>query len=141
MLTEAQYAEQQRRLGRRLHEHDGVWWEEIRRFYCKPAFVYKAFDRGSARPAPGRSWLGYSHPVPDAGQANRFLPVMTLTRDRLDGFGLPALPQKKRNQVRRALERCEVRPLADVVSCLERLREINLSQVRRHDQGGGSEVS
>jgi hypothetical protein len=141
MLTEARYVEQQRALGRRIHEHDGVWWEELHPFYCKPAFVYKAFDRGAARPPPLRRLLGYSHQVLRADQANRMLPVMVLTRDRLDGFGLQALPQKKRNNVRRALENGEVRLLADVESELERIREINLSQALRHDQGAGSEIS
>ena len=141
MLTEAQYVEQQRALGRRIHEHNGVFWEEIHSFYCKPAFVYKAFDRGAARPARWRSLLGYSHQVLRPEQANRTLPVMVLTRDRLEGFGLPALPQKKRNNVRRACEHCEVRLIADVESCLERIRVINLSQAVRHDQGAGSEIS
>ena len=141
MLTEAQYVEQQRALGRRIHEHDGVFWEEIHPFYCKPAFVYKAFACGAARPARWRSLLGYSHQVLRPEQANRSLPVMVLPRERLEGFGLPALPQKKRNNVRRALEHCEVRMIENIESVLERLRAINLSQAVRHDQGAGSEVS
>ncbi len=140
MLTEVQFAEQQRLLGLRIHEHEGVFWEEVRPFYCKPAFVHRAFARGSARPARLRGLLGYSHRVPEPGQANRWLEVMALERNRLDHFGLMQLPQKKRNNVRRALERCEVRPISDLEACLERLREINFVQALRHEQGAGADT-
>ena len=140
MLTEAQYVEQQRALGRRLHEHDGVWWDEVYPRYCKPAFIYKVVPRGSARPARWRSWLGYGHLVARPEEANRTLPMMALDRSGLDGFGLPKLPSKKRNNVRRALEKCAVAPLTDLESHLERLRQINVSQALRHEEGGGAQV-
>lgn len=140
MLTEAQYVEQQRALGRRLHEHDGVWWDEVYPRYCKPAFIYKVVPRGSARPARWRSWLGYGHLVARPEEANRTLPMMALDRAHLDGFGLPKLPSKKRNNVRRALEKCAVAPLTDLETHLERLRQINVSQALRHEEGGGAQV-
>lgn len=140
MLTEAQFAEQQRSLGRRIYEHDGVFWEEGHPFYCRPAFVYRTFTRGEVRPPRFRSLIGYSHLVPYSEQGNRVLPVMALSRERLDGFGLLKLPPKKRNQVRRALEHCQVRLLADLESVLERMREINLSQSLRQERGAGAET-
>ena len=140
MLTEAQYVAQQRSLGRRIHEHGGVFWEETYPFYCKPAFIYKAFDRGAARPARLRSLLGYSHQVRHLREANRTLPVMALDRAGLDGFDLQKLPQKKRNNVRRALERCVVRSIDDVEIHLERLRAINVVQAQRHEKGVGAET-
>lgn len=140
MLTEAKFAEQQRLLGCRIHENDGVFWEEIHPFYCKPAFIYKAFDRGSARPARLRSLLGYSHQVNRPEQGNRSVPVMVLGRERLGNFDVSSLPQKKRNNVRRALEHCEVRLLDNLEAHLERIREINVSQALRHEQQGGAEV-
>lgn len=140
MLTEAQFAEQQRQLGCRIHEHDGVYWEEVHPFYCKPAFIFKAFDRGTARPARGRSLLGYSHPVCRPEEGNRTVPVMVLERTRLENFDLPSLPQKKRNNVRRALEQCEVRLIDDLEAQLERIREINVSQALRHEKQGGAEI-
>ena len=139
MLTEAEFVHQQQALGRRIHEHDGVFWEEVYPFYCKPAFVYKAFDPGTARPARLRSLLGYSHQVLTPGLGNRTVPFMVLDRAGLDGFGLMKLPPKKRNQVRRALEHCEVKPITDLETVLERMREINLSQARRQEQGAGAE--
>lgn len=140
MLTEADFVKQQQALGRRIHQHDGVFWEEVYPFYCKPAFVYKAFDPGTARPARLRSLLGYSHQVLTPGLGNRTVPFMVLDRPGLDGFGLMKLPPKKRNKVRRALEHCEVKPITDLETVLERMREINLSQAVRQEQGAGAEV-
>lgn len=140
MLTEADFVKQQQALGRRIHQHDGVFWEEVYPFYCKPAFIYKAFDPGTARPARLRSLLGYSHQVRTPGLGNRIVPFMVLDRSGLDGFGLMKLPPKKRNQVRRALEHCKVKPITDLETVLERMREINLSQAIRQEQGAGSDV-
>lgn len=140
MLTEAEFVEQQRILGRRIHEHDGVFWEAIYPFYCKPAFEFKAFVPGTARPARLRSWLGYSHPVPSPEQGNRSLPTMVLDRAQLEGFELQKLPAKRRNMVRRALKQCETRPILDLERHLERIREINVSQARRHQEGAGAQT-
>ena len=140
MLTAAQYAGQQRQLGGRIHEHEGVFWEEIHPFYCKPAFPYQCFARGTARPARRHSLLGFSHPVPCVEQGNRCLPLMVLEREQLDGYGLSKLPSKKRNQVRRALEQCAVLPILELESHLECIREINIAQATRQEQGAGAEV-
>lgn len=140
MLTETEYVEQQRSLGRRIHEHDGVFWEEVYPFYCKPAFIYKAFDRGEARPPRLRGLLGYSHQVRTPEQGNRSVHLMVLERDGLEGFGLQKLPAKKRNQVRRALEQCVIQPITNIVAHLERMRDINLSQSVRQEQGAGAET-
>lgn len=140
MLTEEDFVKQQRALGRRIHEHDGVFWEAVYPFYCKPAFVFKAFDPGAARPARWRSLLGYSHQVLSPNRGNRTVPFMVLDRAGLDGFGLMQLPPKKRNQVRRASEQCEVKSITDLESVLERMREINLSQAVRQEQGAGADA-
>ncbi|NCD22581.1 MAG: hypothetical protein EOL90_06550 [Spartobacteria bacterium] len=139
MLTEAQYVEQQRSLGRRIHEHDGAWWETVYPGYCKPAFIYKVLPRG-VRPAWRHRWFGYGHLVAQPEQGNRTLPMMSLDRARLEGFGLPKLPSKKRNNVRRALEKCAVAPLTDIEKHLERIRLINVSQALRHEENVGAQI-
>lgn len=140
MLTEIQYVEQQRSLGHRIHQQDGVYWEEVYPFYCKPAFIYKAFDPGTSRPARVRRLLGYSHQVVTPELGNRRLPVMVLGRNSLDGFDLLKLPSKKRNNVRRALDQCVVKPITDIEAHLERILEINVSQAIRHEKGAGAET-
>lgn len=141
VLTEAEFVEQQRFLGRRIHEHDGVFWEEVYPLYCKPAFIYKAFAPGDAKPACLRSFLGYSHQVNTLEQGNRSVPLMVLVRSTLDFFDLQKLPPRKRTYVRRALEYCKIDTIADIETYLERIREINISQSVRQEQGAGAETS
>lgn len=139
MLTVIEYAEQQRSLGRRIHFHDGVYWEELYPFYCKPAFIYKPFDIG-ARPARFHSLLGYTHQVLLPLQGNRSIFLMELNRTRLDGFSLSQLPSRKRTYVRRALEQCMIKPITDIERFLERMLEINISQALRQEKGAGVET-
>jgi hypothetical protein len=140
MLREAEFVAQQRTLGCRIHEHDGVFWEEIQPFYCKPAFIHKPFDPEEAKPPWRHSLFGYDHQVRHFEKANRTRFAMVLSRAVLDGYGLNRLPSKKRNQVRRGLEHCAIRPLVDVEANLERMREINVSQAIRQEKGSGSET-
>lgn len=140
MLTEEQYVQQQIALGRRIHRHGGVWWEEVYPFYCKPAWVYKAIEPGAARPRRARSLLGFSHQTAGGWNANRSLPLMVLDRSGLEGFDLPKLTLKKRNKVRRALEHCEIRLLTSIEPILERVREINILQAERQEARHGAET-
>jgi len=140
MLTELEFVEQQISLGRRIHQHDGVFWEEVYPRYCKPAFIYRAFDPGEARPARLRSLLGFSHRVTSPEGGNRIVKFMVLEGERLRGFSLEALGGKKRNQVRRGLRTCDVRSINDLERVLERVREINISQAERQEGRKGTET-
>jgi hypothetical protein len=141
MLTLAQFAEQKKQLGHRIFGHAGWVWEETYPFYCKPAYVFKPLGRGESRPPRMRSWMGYDHQVQRPEEANQWRATMVLGREVLDGFGLQALPSKKRNQVRRGLDHCAVRPIADIDAWVERMREITVEQVRRQEQGAGAPYS
>lgn len=141
MLSESEFVEQQRVLGCRIHKHDGEFWEETYPFYCRPAFAYKIIEKGAARPACLHSLLGYSHQVPRLEHGNRTLTSMALERNHLEGFSLQKLPSKKRNQVRRAMDKCLIQPILDIEMYLERIREINLSQAIRQENGAGAETS
>jgi len=140
MLSIEEFVDQQKSLGRRIHKHDGIYWEEIYPFYCKPAFPYTQFNRGDARPSPFRSFLGYSHQVNNSEHGNRWSPFMAIERPILDSFSLLQLPSKKRNNVRRALDHCLINPILDIELHIERIREINVSQSLRQEQGAGAET-
>ena len=135
-MTLAEYAEQQCFLGRRIHEHDGIYWEEVYPFYCKPAFFYKPINRDDARPSSLRSLCGYSHRVENPLQGNSVIPTMALDRSRLDDFSLQRLSSKKRNQVRRGMEKCIINQITDMEEYLDRMLEINISQAVRQEKGG-----
>lgn len=134
LLTEEEFIEEERKLGRKLHEHDGVWWVQRRPFYCKPVLEFRAFPRGSARPGLGRSFLGYSHQVLNPGEGNRMLEFMILDGEDLRLFSLEKLKSEKRTRVRKGLKACEVRLITDIEPYLETIRLINISQAQRHSR-------
>ncbi|MDD4340695.1 MAG: hypothetical protein PHO14_00515 [Kiritimatiellae bacterium] len=138
MLTVAQFAEQKKQLGHRIYEHAGWYWEETYPFYCKSAYVFKPIDRGAAQPPWLRSRLGYDHQVHRPEDGNQWRATMVMEREALDDYSLQELPSKKRNQVRRGLDHCAVRPIADINQSVERMREISVAQVRRQEQGAGA---
>jgi hypothetical protein len=131
MLTEAKYIEQQRRLGNRLHEHDGVWWREPYRFYAKPVFEFRSFPPKTAKPRLSKSFLGYSHQVPECRYANRILEYMILEGEDLRLFSLARLPTDRRNKVRKGLRLCTVRPITCLETCIEEVRQICISHAKR----------
>jgi len=139
LLTEEQYAQQLKSLGHRVHVSDGVWWQSIYPFYCKPAFVFRAVSPGSARPRLRHSLLGYSHQVPSEREGNRHVSYMVLA-DELRSFSLSSIKSVKRNQVRRGLELCEIRQIVEIEPFLERIRQINVSQAIRQESRFGAET-
>ena len=140
MLSIDEFVDQQKLLGRRIHKHDGVFWEEVYPFYCKPAFPYTQINRGEARPSHFRSLFGYSHQVLCSEDGNRVVNFMVLDRSRLDGFCIQKLPSRKRTYIRRALEQCEIQLITDIDQHIERMREINISQSLRQELGAGAET-
>jgi len=136
MLTEADLAEERRKIGRSVHEHDGVWWETVSPFYTKPVFEFRSFLPKQATPYWPKSFLGYSHQVPDRRYANRVLQFMVLEGADLHQFSMARLRSEKRNQVRKGLKLCEVRRILDLESCLEEVRQINIAQARRLMEDG-----
>jgi hypothetical protein len=139
-VTEEEFARCQKALGKKIHENEGVYWESVFPFYCRPTFVYRQFAPGAAKPSRVSSLLGYSHQVEHESQANRSLTAMVLERPAMNGFCLKTLPSKKRNQVRRGLRECEVRKIEGPPPPLERFREINYSQALRQAKGAGAET-
>lgn len=141
MLTELDFVEQQRQLGCKIHQHDGVFWEEKYPFFCRPAFLYKSFHRGQYKPAFQKSLLGYSHMVLTKDEANDSKSFMVLDRSAMDGYSIEKILQKKRSQVRQALNACEVKLITNLdEDLIERLRLINIEQSQRQEAGFGAET-
>lgn len=136
VLSEGEYARQLANLGRRVHEHDQVWWVANYPLYARPAFEYREIVPGTARPQFWRCLLGYSHQVPDARQGNRVLELFVLQGSNLREFSLARIRPEKRSQIRKGLRSCTVALLTDLQPQLECLREASLSQAIRHAQQG-----
>jgi hypothetical protein len=141
MLTELEYVEQQRQLGRRIHQHDGIFWEQTYPFYCRPAFIYRAFDRGTAKPHALKSLLGYSHQIIDSNKATDYKTFMEIDREELNGYSIEKLHPKKRNKVRQSLKFCEVKLITHMdEELMGRIRQINIEQSIRQEKGFGAET-
>ncbi len=133
-VSEEEFVQEQLRKGIKGHLSEGVWWHEPFHFYSKPIFEFRAMPPGDTWPARSRSWLGFSHHVPEAHLGNRFMEYMILEGEELRRFDLDRIPGKKRNQVRKGLKSCEVRPIDDLVERLEDIRFIYISQSLRHTE-------
>lgn len=136
MLTEKQFAEQARQLGHEVHLHQGVWWQKHQLGYYKPAFEFRPFPPGKARPRFSKAYLGFSHQVTDSGQASRMVEYMMLDGESLRSFSLDKIDGKKRNQVRKGLKSCELRRLTEVEPYLEDMRQISITQAKRQMETG-----
>lgn len=130
-MTEAEYVEQQILLGRRIHAHDGVFWEQTYPLYCKPVFEFRVIKPQSAKPGLRHSVLGYSHQVSDPSMGNRSLSFMVLEEGEIEGYDMSRLNAKKRNQIRKGMKHCEVQRITEVEPLLEAMREMNISQAKR----------
>jgi hypothetical protein len=130
-LSETEYALQLETLGHQVHANGSVWWKTKYPLFCEPAFEFRCFEPGAARPRASKAVLGYAHRVPEAGRSNRVIEYMVLDGDDLRGFSMARLGQKKRNQARQGLKRCQVSKLQTLTPWLEDLRRINISQAER----------
>ncbi|HTW93013.1 MAG TPA: hypothetical protein VMH22_15085 [bacterium] len=137
-ITEEEFALQQRELGRSVHQHDGVWWDMVKPFYCKPVFDFRQIEPGRARPAVIRSWISYSHAVPEPEMASRSIDMMVLSGERLRNFGIKSLKDAKRARVRKGLSLVEIRRLNDLESLMDQVRDVNISQADRQWPSGGT---
>ena len=108
MVTEETFAKEEKRLGKQVHLHDGVWWVRTAPLYCKPVHEFRAFPPKSARPHPLKALLGYSHQVPDPAQATRCIRMNVLQGEDLRSFSIERLSIKRRGKVRSGIRDCRV---------------------------------
>lgn len=134
MISETTFAQEERRLGKQVHCHDGVWWVRTAPFYYKPVCEFRPFAPGRARPHPLKALLGYSHQVPDAVQGTRCGRWNVIQGEDLRGFSLERLRGKRRNLVRAGLRDCRVEFVDPVDPLLEEVRAINISQAKKFEQ-------
>jgi hypothetical protein len=106
---EDEFAHEQQAAGDRVHLHNGVWWRDIRYGFCQPCFPLQAVDRRQVRPRFLRSPAGYMHAAAPGSPSNgTFRMIM---REGMQEYSLQQLDRRKRNVVRSAITRLEVRPV------------------------------
>lgn len=126
-----EYGEQLKRQGRPVHKSGGIWWLSHGPGYCKPAFEFQRLRIGAARPAPLKSFVGYSHQITSSEGATRAVDFMVLGRQTLEGFRLEGLRPERRTRTRKGLRCCMVSEVIDLEAVLGDAYEINVSQSER----------
>lgn len=140
MISEETFAKEERRLGKQVHFHDGVWWISSAPFYFKPVHEYRPFARKSASPHPLKALLGYSHQVLDSAQATRYKRVNVLTGEDLKNYSLERLKGTRRRTVRVGTQNCRIEVLTRSKALLEQMRLINISNAKKFEttRSGGT---
>jgi len=138
LISEETFAQEEKRLGKQVHFHDGVSWVRTALFYFKPVHEFRPFPPKSARPHPLKALLGYSHQVPDPTQATRCLRQNVLEGENLRRFSLDCLKPAKRRAIRRGLKDCVIELYRPSEQNLEHMRLINISQAKRFEGSGES---
>ncbi|MDY0144444.1 MAG: hypothetical protein RBS84_00450 [Kiritimatiellia bacterium] len=133
MITEEVFAQEEARLGQSVHMRNGIWWVRVAPGYCKPVHEFRLIAPGSFKPRLLRSWIGYSHQVPDPVQGNRSMVWNMLQGAELKNFSLERLRSKRRNMVRGGLRDCRVDVMLPEERILEQMRQINISQAQRFE--------
>ncbi|HUK24535.1 MAG TPA: GNAT family N-acetyltransferase [Terriglobales bacterium] len=106
---EEEFARQQEAAGDRVHLHDGVWWRELRSGFCQPCFCFREVDHRQARPQFLRSAAGYMHVAAPGSPANGTYRL--IVREGMQEYSVRQLERRKRNVVRSAIARLQVRPV------------------------------
>lgn len=125
ILSEEELAHDLAATGDKVHFHQGVWWMQVRRFFCLPCFGYSQVDHRESWPHPGRALLGFMHLSAPNSPSNGI--YRAIVRDRLDLYSIQRLSTNRRHWVRRALTHLTVRPVERLDDLLTDGYEVYLS--------------
>ncbi len=140
MVSEEMFALEEKKMGKKVHLHDGVWWIKSAPFYYKPVHEFRPIPCKSLYPDPLKSLGGYSYQLSDSLLANRYVRHNMLQGDSLRAFSLERISGKRRNMVRMGIRYCRIEFIKESDVLLEQMRLINISQAKRFERGGGSDT-
>lgn len=134
-MTAEEYLAARRAAGHRLHLHDGVWWESVRRGYCKPAILYEEVDPQRQAPAFWHAMLGCVHRVPPGRPASGHWHSLIMRREQIARVALETMEQKRRNLIRKGLRLTRVVKITDLNPYRTDLTEVAISTAIRNQRG------
>ena len=109
VADEETFAREQQAAGDSVHFHRGVWWRGLRYGFCQPCFPLRLIDHRDAWPHGLRAPLGFMHLARPGSPANAV--YRSIAREQVHAYSLQQVDKKRRNLVRSALSRLEVRPV------------------------------
>ncbi len=135
-MTKDEYIESKKKAGHILHQHDGVWWENVRPGYCKPAIKYEAIPPLEVRPAFKNSYIGYSHRITNIKYATGFWQPFILNEKGLAEWSIDTLKNgKRRGSIKKGLKVNEVKRLNNVEHYREEFARVLKSTALRNGHG------
>ena len=101
------YALVQRDLGTSVLKAGRVYWQRVRRCFCRPLLPYRALEplERESRP-PG--WAGFQHVARELRNANSTTSFLML--DQLQDYALEKVSHNRRRLIKNAAKRFEIRP-------------------------------
>jgi hypothetical protein len=133
VTDEEEFAHEQGVAGDRVHFSGGVWWRELRSGFCQPCFCTREVDHRRARPQFLRSPAGFNHVAAPGSPANGI--YRAILRENMQQYSLQQLERRKRNVVRSAIARLEVRPVTKLEDLLGDGYEVYVSWRQRTGWG------
>lgn len=134
-MTVQEYIAARQAAGFALHLHDDVWWEQVRRGYCKPAILFESVDPERQAPSRRKVALGYTHRVPPGARQSGAWHAMIMRQPKIAEFSLQSVDAKRRNSIRKGLGCTEVRLVHDLSGHRKDMTEIAISTAIRNKRG------
>ena len=133
VLSADELARRRAALGNRIHFHQGVWWRQIRPFFCMPCSPLGRLDHTLARPALHHSLVGFTHLALPGTPANGCRQV--IVAEGVSRYSIRTLSRKRRSLVRKALSLLQVRPIERLEDLLADGYRVYLSWRQRNGWG------
>jgi hypothetical protein len=118
-----------------LHLHDGVWWQTLRRGYCKPAIPLEEVDPAKQRPAFAKMAIGFAHRVPADAPRSGYWRHLVVRQPQIAEFTLEKLESKRRSSIRKALRNNEIIRIDDLDRYRRDMTDIVISTAIRNKKG------
>ncbi len=134
-MTAEEYLTARKLAGFPLHRHNGMWWENVRWGYCKPAILYEEVDPQRQAPAFWRAALGCVHRVPPGRAASGHWHSLIMRREQIARVSLETMESKRRNLIRKGLRLNQVVKLSDLKPYREDLTQVAISTAIRNQRG------
>lgn len=110
ILDNAELPAQHSAGGDEVHQHRGVWWKQVNRFFCVPCSTYELIDSSESWPEWQRSMAGYMHLCKPGTPSNTIF--RAIGNDDLKNYSINSLNSKRNiKDVRRAVSNVAIRPI------------------------------
>ncbi len=96
--------------GDQVHYHRGVWWKQLKRFFCMPCSLFEELDPQESWPDPRYALAGYLHLCCQGAESNAMYPA--IVNDAVKQYSVKGLASRRKSaMIRSAVAKVDVRPV------------------------------